>query len=156
MTTRKRVPAQRGPRIKPLTARQMNLVLARNHIGRIAFIADNHIELHPVHYVFVDGAVYGRTSFGAKYAAWMHRPYVAFAVDEIEGPLDWRSVVVRGTVYVLAPKGTPAERADYKKAVKAIQGLQPAAFSPRDPTPYRSVVFRIEALEVTGRVATTG
>lgn len=131
-------------------------MLARNHIGRVAFVIDDHIELHPVHYAYADGAIYGRTSFGAKYAAWLHRPYVAFEVDESEGPLDWRSVIVRGTVYVLLPRGTPVERADYKKAVKVIRGLQPSAFGPRDPTPYRGVVFRIEPHEVTGRVATTG
>ena len=86
----------------------------------------------------------------------MHRPFVAFEVDEAEGPYDWRSVVVRGTVYVLLPRGTAAERKDYAKATRLIKEQQPLAFGPRDPTPYRSVVFRIEVNEMTGRQAKTG
>ena len=109
-----------------------------------------------MHYVYSDGHIYGRTSFGAKYVAWMHRPYVAFEVDESEGPYDWRSVIVRGTVYVLLPRGSRADRADYNKAAKLIKRRQPLAFGPRDPAPYRSVVFRIAIHETSGRQATTG
>ena len=134
----------------------MKTLLAKNHIGRIAFVVDGHVELQPVHYVYADGALYGRTSFGAKYVAWMHRPFVAFEVDESEGPYDWRSVVARGTVYVLGPRGTPAERKDYAKATRLIQERNPLAFTPRDPTPFRGVVFRIEINEMTGRQARTG
>jgi uncharacterized protein len=145
----------RGPRIRPLTSRQMAAVLARNYVGRMAFVLHGHIELHPVHYVYSNGALYGRTSFGAKYVAWMHEPYVAFEVDEISGPFDWSSVVVKGTVYVLGARGAPAMRADYRKAVAAIRAVLPAAFTARDPTPYRGVVFRLQPHEMTGRSATT-
>jgi hypothetical protein len=149
-------PSARGPTIRKLTRSQIASVLSRNHVGRIAFITVDHfIELHPVHYVFAHGAIYGRTSFGAKYAAWLHSPYVAFEVDEIEAPFDWQSVIVHGTVYVLTGKGTPAEREDFRRATAAIRELLPQAFTARDPTPYRSVVFRIDAHEMSGRSATT-
>src|SRR4051794_30749784 len=73
------VTSSRGPRIRELKEREMTALLARNHVGRIAFITEDHrIELHPVHYVFASGALYGRVSFGSKYSAWLHRPYVAF------------------------------------------------------------------------------
>jgi uncharacterized protein len=149
-------PAARGPRIVKLTKRQMVQLLKRNHVGRMAFVLHRQIELHPVHYVYADGALYGRTSFGAKYVAWMHAPYVAFEVDESEGAFDWRSVVLKGTVYVLGPRGTPAMRTEHRRAVSAIKKLLPSAFTARDPTPYRGVVFRIEPHEMTGRAATTG
>jgi nitroimidazol reductase NimA-like FMN-containing flavoprotein (pyridoxamine 5'-phosphate oxidase superfamily) len=147
----------RGPRIRVLTRREATDVLARNHVGRVAFVTvDHRIELHPVHFVWSENAIYGRTSFGAKYAAWMHRPYVAFEVDELEkGPFDWRSVIVHGTVYVLTDSGTTSERDDHRRAMQAIRELLPQAFTARDPTPYRSVIFRIEPHEVTGRAATT-
>src|SRR6266498_3546638 len=90
-------PNVRGPFFRRLAPAKMRKVLDRNHIGRMAFMVENHIELQPVSYVYSNGALYGRTSFGAKYIAWMHRPYVVFEVDESEGPYDWRSVVVRGT-----------------------------------------------------------
>ena len=157
MTKRtKRIPHVRGPFFRKLTPSSMKKLLERNHIGRIAFAVEGHVELQPVHYVYADGALYGRTSFGAKYVAWMHRPFVAFEVDESEGLYDWRSVVARGTVYMLLPRGTTAEKKDYVKATRLIKERQPLAFGPRDPTPYRSVVFRIFINEMTGREARTG
>src|ERR1044071_9479203 len=112
------IPRLRGPFFRKLSPAKMRHVLDRNRIGRIAFQSENHIELQPVSYIYADGALYGRTSFGAKYVAWMHRPYVVFEVDEAEGPYDWRSVVARGTVYVLTPRGTAAEKKDYAKATR--------------------------------------
>jgi uncharacterized protein len=147
----------RGPRIRELKEREITALLARNHVGRVAFItADHRIELHPVHYVYAHGAIYGRVSFGAKYAAWLHRPYVAFEVDEVAGPFDWQSVVMHGTVYLLTANGEKNEREDYRRAMMAIRDLLPDAFTTRDPTPYRSVVFRIEPHETTGRAAVSG
>src|SRR5207253_1387351 len=99
-------------------------------IGRVAFVnVDHQIELHPLHYVWAHDAIYGRTSFGSKYAAWMHRPYVAFEVDEIDGTFDWRSVLVHGTVYVLTDGGTSSEREDFRRASAAIRELLPQAFT---------------------------
>jgi nitroimidazol reductase NimA-like FMN-containing flavoprotein (pyridoxamine 5'-phosphate oxidase superfamily) len=155
-TVRKPPPSSRGPRIVTLTRRQIVSMLKRHHVGRIAFMkTDRQIELHPVHYVFANGAIYGRTSFGAKYVAWLHRPYVAFEIDEVAGPFDWKSVVVHGTVYVLTDRGAKAERDDFREATAAIRKLLPLAFTARDPTPYRQVIFRIEPHEMTGRTAST-
>lgn len=82
---------QRGPSIQELTVQQITDVLALNSVGRIAFLNDGRLELHPIHYSFADGCVFGRTSFGAKYLSWTADPDVAFGVDEIDGPLEWRS-----------------------------------------------------------------
>lgn len=155
-TARKSLPSSRGPRIATLTRRQIVSMLKRHHVGRIAFMKTaRQIELQPVHYVYADGAIYGRTSFGAKYVAWLHRPWVAFEIDEIAGPFDWKSVIVHGTVYVLTDNGAKSERDDFAAAKAAIRQWLPQAFTARDPTPYRQVIFRIEPHETTGRAATT-
>lgn len=143
----------RAPRIRDLDARQVERVLSRNEAGRVAFVDDKRVEIQPVNYAYADGAIYGRTSFGTKYRAWMHRPFVAFEVDEIEGPLDWRSVVIHGTVYVLHSRGSPAEEADHAKALETLRARFPDAFTDQDRTPSRTVIFRIEVHEVTGREA---
>jgi hypothetical protein len=145
----------RGPRIRALSSRQVERVLSRNQVGRVAFMSDKRIDLQPVNFVYADGAIYGRTSQGGKYLAWQHNPFVAFEVDEIDGPFDWRSVIVHGTVYILHPRGSQAERADFQSAIDTMREHFPDAFTDRDRTPYRDVIFRIEPHEVTGREART-
>jgi nitroimidazol reductase NimA-like FMN-containing flavoprotein (pyridoxamine 5'-phosphate oxidase superfamily) len=143
----------RGPRIRELKGKDLAFVLDRNHVGRVAFMGDGRIELLPIHYVHVDGALVGRTGVGTKYLSWLTRDHVVFEVDESDGVFDWRSVVIRGTVTLLRPRGTEAERASYSRAVQAFRRLVPDAFTERDPTPYRSVLFAITPLSMTGKIA---
>jgi nitroimidazol reductase NimA-like FMN-containing flavoprotein (pyridoxamine 5'-phosphate oxidase superfamily) len=143
----------RGPRIRNLSEREMGFVLARNCVGRIAYQGDGRVELVPVHYAYVEGGVVGRTSLGAKYLSWLTRDQVVMGVEEIHGLFDWRSVLVRGSVRILSPRGSAQERAAYAEAVSAIRSIIPGAFTERDPTPYRSAVFAIAPLEMTGRTA---
>ena len=146
----------RGPRIRELKDRDSECVLARNHVGRVAFMGDGRLELLPVHYVFAEGALVGRTALGTKYLSWLTRNEVVFEVDESDGLFDWRSVVVRGTVTILRSHGSGAERAAYAAAIRALRGLLPQAMTPRDPTPYRGIIFAIVPKEITGRVAQSG
>ena len=145
----------RGPRIRELKAREQAAVLARNHVGRIAFVGDGRVELLPVHYVYVDGTIVGRTSFGQKYLTWLVRNQVVFEVDESDALFDWRSVIVRGTVTILRSRGNDAEKLAYLQALSAIRTLVPGAFTERDPTPKRGFVFAIAPTAITGRAAST-
>jgi nitroimidazol reductase NimA-like FMN-containing flavoprotein (pyridoxamine 5'-phosphate oxidase superfamily) len=147
--------ALRGPRIREMSERQIRCVLARNHVGRVAFQGDGRVELYPVHYVYADQALYGRTSSGTKYLSWLARPEVVFEMDETSGLFDWRSVIVRGRISTLRPRGPRAEPFGYWNAVAAIRSLLPTAFTELDPMPQRFVVFRIQPTEITGREAIT-
>ncbi len=84
-----------------------------------------------------------------------HHPWVAFEVDEIQGPFDWRSVVAHGTFSELGPAGTPGMRATYERALAAITSVVPLAFTPDDPVPERTVLFGIAIHELTGRAASS-
>jgi nitroimidazol reductase NimA-like FMN-containing flavoprotein (pyridoxamine 5'-phosphate oxidase superfamily) len=141
----------RQPRVREMTQRQMECVLARNQVARVAFMSDGRLELRPVHYVLVHGALYGRTSFGAKAQAWLGGREVVLEVDEVDAVFDWRSIIVRGTISLLRPRGSARERAEYWKAIEAVRSLVPGAMTERDPAPHRPLVFRLVPVEVTGR-----
>ena len=145
----------RPPRIRKLSTREIEYVLARNCIARIAFQTDTRIELQPVHYVYRDGALYGRIAIGSKYLNWLVVRDVVVEVDEATHMFDWRSVILRGSVSLLRARGTPAEREEHAHAMNAIRTLIPGAFTERDPTPDRGFIFRVDPTEMTGREATT-
>jgi len=125
----------------------------RNTVGRIAYCSGARVELFPIHYVFADGAIYGRTSFGAKSVGWSRKPSVVLEVDEADGLFDWRSVIVRGKLSLLRASGVGAEPFAYLNALAAIKTLVPEAFTERDPVPARGALFRIVPAEMSGREA---
>jgi nitroimidazol reductase NimA-like FMN-containing flavoprotein (pyridoxamine 5'-phosphate oxidase superfamily) len=131
-------------------------VLHRNHVGRLAFTFHDRVDIEPISYVFADEWLYGRTSPGTKLATVRHHPWVAFEVDEIEGRFDWRSVVVHGAMYLLAPDGGEREREAYATAIHLLRHVDAEALTPGDPTPFRTTLFRIHADDMVGRAASTG
>ena len=143
----------RRPRFRELTPAEIARILERNHIGRVAFASRHAVDIQPLAYVYEQGWIYGRTSPGAKLVALAHRRWVAFEVDEIEGPFDWRSVVVQGAFYVLTPDAPPREARAWERAVELLRSLTPAAMTERDPTPFRTVMFRIAVDGATGRAS---
>lgn len=149
-------PRMKRPRIRAMTQRQSEFVLARNAVARIAFQHGGRVEIMPVHYVYLNGAVVGRTSLGKKYLNWLVAREVVLEIEEVQGLFDWRSVVLRGSVSLLrAHGGTDTEREAFNQAVDAIRALIPGAFTEQDPTPDRRFIFRVDPTEVTGREATT-
>jgi nitroimidazol reductase NimA-like FMN-containing flavoprotein (pyridoxamine 5'-phosphate oxidase superfamily) len=141
---------------RDLTREESEQLLVRNHIGRIAFAFQGKVDVEPIGYVFSDGALYARTTPGTKLTVLAHHPWVAFEVDEIRGPFDWESVVVKGTVYFVELADTRRSRGAYDHALAVIQQAMPAAFTAHDPVPHRSVLLRIHVHEIEGRAASTG
>lgn len=122
-------------------------------MGRMAFSFRDRVDIEPLHYVFRDGWLYGRTSPGSKLQTLRHNPWVAFEVDEIDGVFDWRSVVVHGALYFLAPDAMTAERSTWDRGIALLRRVIPDTLRPSDPVAFRTVVFRIRAAEMTGRSA---
>lgn len=141
------------PTFRDLDASAAHELLTRNHVGRIAYSFHDRVDIEPISYVFADNAIYMRTAPGSKLATLAHAPWVAFEVDEVKGPFDWRSVVAHGTVYVLHETGSQGERDTYRHAVERIRQLTPAALSDDDPTPARRVVLKLHLDTISGREA---
>jgi hypothetical protein len=136
-----------------LTPAECAAVLERNHVGRLAFLNRDIVDIEPIGYVVESSWLFLRSAYGAKLEALAHTPYVAFEVDEIRGPLDWRSVVVHGTIYMLPHDGAVLEQREYHRAVHALRSITPEALTERDPVPERQIVYGLHADRVDGRMA---
>lgn len=139
------------PYIRELPHEEMDALLKRGTVGRLAFASRALVDIEPVNYVYADGWLYGRTSAGTKISAVTSNWWVAFEVDEAVGLFEWRSVVAHGGFYRLYDEGRDVDRERYHAAVTALRKLVPQTFQADDPTPYRTIVFGILVQEMRGK-----
>ena len=95
---------QHEPTFRDLTSDESRKMLERHNVGRIAFAFHDRVDIQPIHYVFKDNWLYGRTGRGHKFGTVAHNPWCAFEVDEVRGLFDWDSVVVKGQIELLDPQ----------------------------------------------------
>jgi nitroimidazol reductase NimA-like FMN-containing flavoprotein (pyridoxamine 5'-phosphate oxidase superfamily) len=148
------VTPSRTPTFRELTREESDALLTRNSVGRIAFSYHDHVDIEPINYIYSDGWVYGRTGADTKLKTLAHNRWVAFEADEVSGPFDWESVVVKGALYLLEADGPRPEA--HAQALELLRTLNPRVLTADDPAPSRTAVFRIHADQVTGRLASTG
>ncbi|HEY5086256.1 MAG TPA: pyridoxamine 5'-phosphate oxidase family protein [Gemmatimonadaceae bacterium] len=141
------------PVFRELERDEIEEILARNSVGRIAFSLHDRVDIEPINYVFEAGWVYGRTSHGTKLATIAHHRWVAFEVDEVKGMFVWKSVVVKGAFYLVDPDTSVRQDPAFAHGVDLLRELIPHTLTAHDPTPFRNSVFRIHLDEVTGRAA---
>ena len=149
----RQVPA--APEFRELSVAEMEGFLKRNHVGRIAFSFHDWVDIRPVHYSYSRRWLFGRTSPGDKLVTLRHNQWIGFEVDEVKGPLDWQSVVIRGTFYRLEAQGSESEVRLYRRGLRAIRKLAPSTLTPKDPVPFRTVLFGIAIDSMTGRSCST-
>ncbi|HEY9229980.1 MAG TPA: pyridoxamine 5'-phosphate oxidase family protein [Gemmatimonadaceae bacterium] len=137
------------PVVSELSPEEANALLARNWIARIAYSWHDRVDVEPIHYVYDEPWIFGRTGVGAKLLALAHNQWCAVEVDEVDDLFDWRSVVVKGPF--MAFNSALGESDKYDQAVAALRRLVPNALRDGDPTPDRSIVFGIHASEIAGR-----
>ena len=144
-----------SPTFRSLSHAECDALLARNHVGRIAFVLRDRVDIQPIHYAYEAGWLFGRTSEGGKLMTLAHNHWLAFEVDEVRGVFDWQSVVVHGTFHRIDPDGPPAERGAAARAVHLLREIVPETYTAGDPAAFRTVLFRISIGEVTGRAASS-
>jgi nitroimidazol reductase NimA-like FMN-containing flavoprotein (pyridoxamine 5'-phosphate oxidase superfamily) len=145
------------PVISKLQRHECEAILGRNHVGRIAYARRNEIDIEPVHYVYDDAWIYGRTSQGRKMEMIGHawRP-VAFEVDEVDDLFHWRSVVVHGGFYVIDRDGPKWEVEAWERGIELLRRLIPETLREGDPVASRTILFRIAVQDISGREAVPG
>lgn len=132
-----------------LDERSSRAFLARNHVGRIAYSLHDQIDIQPIHYVYDDQWLVGRTQIGSKLATLSHHPWCAFEVDEVRGLFEWDSVVVRGSFSILDPETASVDR--YTKALAKLRDFIPGSLSSGDPAPERLILFGVHIDTISGR-----
>jgi nitroimidazol reductase NimA-like FMN-containing flavoprotein (pyridoxamine 5'-phosphate oxidase superfamily) len=142
-----------APVFRDLGFDEIEAMLKANSYGRLAFTFRERVDIEPIHYVYDNGWLVCRTGLGTKLTQLAHHPWVAFEIDEVHALFEWRSVVVKGTVYFPEPDGSATNDETWQSSVAALRRLVPTALMPDDPTPGRNVVFRIHIDEMHGRAA---
>jgi len=140
------VPHMLAPLFDELSVADCERLLERTHVGRLAFALHDVVEVVPIGYHFEKGWIYGRTSPGGKLTTIDRNRRVAFEVDEVSGPLEWKSVIVHGSFYLLDPESGDETRAK-------LERIFPGAFSEADPVSFRNQFFGISIEEISGRMA---
>ncbi|MEX2110279.1 MAG: pyridoxamine 5'-phosphate oxidase family protein [Gemmatimonadaceae bacterium] len=158
MAARERVPQQLAARagqvvFRELARDEIEAMLLRNRVGRIAFSFNDRVDIQPIHYIYEHGWLYGRTSEGDKISTLTHNQWVAFEVDEISDLFDWRSLVIHGSFWILHPRGSPRAEELWAKAAELVSSIVPGALTEHDPVAFRQTLFRIAVGDVRGREA---
>jgi nitroimidazol reductase NimA-like FMN-containing flavoprotein (pyridoxamine 5'-phosphate oxidase superfamily) len=120
---------------------EIESVLHRHHVGRLACVLAGEPYLVPITYTYQDGCIYGHTLPGQKLDAMRAEPRVSFEVDERWESDTWRSVVARGVFEELTSEN------DRDAALAALHGAYPDASRAIE----RGVFFRIRPIATTGR-----
>ena len=149
------MPADKSSRavFRELPRDEIELLLARNNVGRLAFAFHDRVDIQPIHYIYERGWIYGRTSEGEKIATLEHNRWIAFEVDEVEDVFNWRSVVVHGSFWKLSPRGSPHAEELWARAADLVGRIVPGSLSDNDPVAFRHTLFRIAVADATGREA---
>ncbi|HEY3134110.1 MAG TPA: pyridoxamine 5'-phosphate oxidase family protein [Gemmatimonadaceae bacterium] len=152
-----RLPARPGDVVfRELSRDEIERMLERNNVGRLAFSLHDRVDIQPIHYVYERGWLYGRTSEGEKISTLAHNQWVAFEIDEITDVFDWRSVVLHGSFWILHPRGSPRAEELWAKAAELVSRIVPGALTEHDPVGFRQTLFRIAISDVRGRQAGLG
>ncbi len=142
-----------SPVFRKLGRDEIEDLLTRNNVGRIAYSLHDRVDIEPISYVFDSGWIYGRTSHGTKLSTIAHHRWVAFEVDEVQDKFEWRSVVVKGAFYLVGADTSMHTDPAFTRGVQLLRAFIPETLTAHDPTPFRNTVFRIHLDEVTGRAA---
>lgn len=134
--------------IGTLTESEIDTLLRRERIGRIAATSAGHILIEPINYGYDGTAVYGHSRPGRKVQYLRNQHEVCFEVEEIESPNSWRVIVLNGIYHELHDA---EEREHALRVITAQAGG--GTFSEATRVHYGEdlVVYRIDITERSGR-----
>jgi uncharacterized protein len=132
---------------------EMESLLARHHVGRMAFSFHDRVSLRLVNYAYAAGWIYARMEASDERTVIAHNQWIAFEVDEVQGIYDWRTVTVHGSTEFLSDDAQAGEGQEFRAALQMIRSVVPSVLTAKDPMPERVQLFRIHVSEMVGSEA---
>jgi nitroimidazol reductase NimA-like FMN-containing flavoprotein (pyridoxamine 5'-phosphate oxidase superfamily) len=130
-----------------LSAEEMDSMLRRNRVGRLACSSNDRPYVVPINYGYDGEHIYSYSANGRKIATMREQPLVCFEIDEIDGPSNWESVVIEG-IYEELTEQVERENA---KSLLVKTGEGPVLRTMSSAADERIVYFRIRVDERSGR-----
>ena len=131
-----------------LSQDEIEALLRRRRIGRIAYCVEDRPYVVPVNYAYDGSGIYVISGPGRKIDAMRAQPRVCFEVEDIDesaGAVDWRSVIADGVYEELTDD-------DGRRAALALLGkICTGSLSSLPVIPTGMIVFRIDLIEKAGR-----
>ena len=140
-------------RTRALDTASIEAVLAKHHVATLGIAFHDQVSLLLVNYVYADRWVYARLETGPDLESIKHHPWVALAVNEIDGIYDWRTVTVNGSLELLKDEPATVQSREFHEALERLRAVVPEVLTTRDPMPQRVQLVRVHADELAGREA---
>lgn len=136
--------------IGKLTIDEIEDILQRNILGRLACSNGNRNYIVPISYVYDGKFIIAHSMEGLKIEMMRINPDICFEVDEISNFQSWKSVIIRGQFQELKDE---RERLYAMKLFldKMLQLKISQTAHPNEQYSLKPVVFRIIPTEKTGR-----
>ncbi len=140
-----------------LSPDQIESLLHNEVIGRIGCNANGITYIVPITYAYDGRYIYGHSKEGLKIQLMRTNPMVCFEVDRLENLANWKSVIVWGKYEEL--KGDE-KKSGLEKLISRFAPLMTSETSipatgaeahQNDTGPFKTVIFRIEVKEKSGR-----
>ena len=139
-----------SPWFGELTTAECRRLLSRTRVARLAYTSGGRVDIVPIHVVFDNDMIYGRTAPGSRISAIPRGSDVVIEADEHRTAFDWLSVVAHGEFSLLNAEELVATDS---VELMTIERLFPDALGDEDPIPFRNQFFCIRISEITGRYA---
>jgi nitroimidazol reductase NimA-like FMN-containing flavoprotein (pyridoxamine 5'-phosphate oxidase superfamily) len=131
--------------IGTLSPQEIDAILRRHRVGRLACSANDRPYVVPISYAYDGVDIYCYSAPGRKLEVMREQPLVCFEVDEILENTNWQSVVAEAQFEELT--GGPAREAAITKLTCPGSDLVPRGLSNRADI----VIFRLRLIERSGR-----
>lgn len=127
-----------------LSPDEIDALLRRHRVGRLAVAANDRPYVVPITYAYDGASIYAFSGPGRKIDVMREQPLVCFEVDEVTGPSEWRSVVAEGRYEELCDEPS-------RREALALLGITNGVVARTLAAGSRNVVFRVRLTECGGR-----